>query len=209
VAVRCRLFIFAPKILAQMKQLLCTLFLACSLFTARSQGPANMKISLPALDKSPMDMAYYPIDYPMMKIQNKVAEPLLARLIYSRPQKNGRQVFGELIEYNKIWRLGANEATEVEFFRDVKLNGKKLPKGRYTMYAIPVAEKWTLIFNRDTDSWGAFKYDEKKDVLRVDVPTRKTAEPAEAFTMEFIKGTAGPELYIAWDDVEVRLPIGK
>ena len=64
--------------------------------------------SLQPLDKSPMDMCYFPVNYPVLKIQNKVTEPLAARVIYSRPQKNGRSVFGELVEYNKIWRLGAN-----------------------------------------------------------------------------------------------------
>jgi Protein of unknown function (DUF2911) len=72
---------------------------------------------LPALDKSPMDMSYYPAGYPLLKIQDKATEPLVARVLYSRPQKNGRSVFGELLEYGKIWRLGANEATELEFFK--------------------------------------------------------------------------------------------
>src|SRR5678815_3407801 len=74
----------------------------------------------PALDKSPMDMSYFPANYPVLKIQNKAVEPLMARVVYSRPQKNGRVVFGELVEYNKVWRLGANEATEIELYKDVK-----------------------------------------------------------------------------------------
>src|SRR6476620_3840718 len=77
--------------------------------------------NLPPLDKSPMDMSYYPVNYPILKIQDKATEPLLARVIYGRPQKNGRVIFGELVEYGKIWRLGANEATEIEFYKDVKI----------------------------------------------------------------------------------------
>jgi len=80
-----------------------------------------------------MDMSYYPNGYPVLKIQDKITEPLIARVIYSRPQKNGRVIFGELLEYGKVWRLGANEATEIEFFKDVKNNNKKKKKGRYTM----------------------------------------------------------------------------
>ena len=161
----------------------------------------------PAIDKAPMDMAYYPVNYPVLKIQNKASEPLMARVIYSRPQKNGRSVFGELVEYGKIWRLGANEATEIELYRDVKFNtDNKLKKGRYTMYAIPFQDKWTIIFNKETDIWGAFQYDNKKDVLRVDVPAQKQPDPAEAFTMQFEMDTAGINLVIMWDNVRASIP---
>jgi len=163
---------------------------------------------LPAVDKSPMDMAYYPVNYPVLKIQDKATEPLAARVIYSRPLKNNRTIYGELVEYNKIWRLGANEATEIEFFKNVTVGGKKIPKGRYTLFAIVNPTEWTLIINKDTDIWGAFKYDEKKDVARVTVPAQKTAEPVEAFTMSFNKSNNNTiDLVIAWDTVMVNLPI--
>jgi|SRR5450432_1912005 Protein of unknown function (DUF2911) len=161
----------------------------------------------PLLDKSPMDMSYYPANYPILRIQDKVTEPLLARLIYSRPQRNGRNVFGELLEYNKVWRLGANEATEIEFFQDVMINGKVIAKGKYTMYAIPAEEKWTMILNKETDIWGAFKYESDKDVVRMDVPVQKQTEPLEAFTMFFEKAPAGFVLTAAWDNALVSLPV--
>ncbi|WEK36691.1 MAG: DUF2911 domain-containing protein [Candidatus Pseudobacter hemicellulosilyticus] len=160
----------------------------------------------PAIDKSPMDMAYYPINYPVLKIQHKATEPLACRIVYSRPQKNGRSVFGELVEYGKIWRLGANEATEIELFKDAKVGEQKLKKGRYTMYAIPFQDKWTIIFNKDLDSWGAFLYDEKKDVLRVSVNTEKQNDPAEAYTMLFEKSSVGVNLVMMWDNVKASLP---
>jgi hypothetical protein len=171
-----------------------------------SQVQASLKTKLPVLDKSPMDMTYYPANYPVLKIQDKASEPLLARVIYSRPQKDNRKIFGELVEYNTIWRLGANEATEIDLYKDVKINGKKLAKGRYTVYAIPTADKWTMIFNKDTDTWGAFKYDEKKDVLRVDLPTQKSTEITEAFTIGFAKSATGADMIIAWDDTYVTVP---
>ncbi len=83
-------------------------------------------------------------------------------LFTARPQKNNRSIFGDLVPYDMIWRMGANEATEIEFFRDVKIDGKKLAKGRYTMYAIPSTDKWTIVLNKETDTWGAFGYDDKK-----------------------------------------------
>ena len=154
-----------------------------------------------------MDMSYYPNGYPVSKIQDKPTDPLVARVIYSRPQKNGRTVFGDLIEYGKVWRLGANEATEIEFYQNVKISTTKIKKGRYTMYCIPYADKWTFILNKETDTWGSFKYDMKKDVVRMDVPVQKQTEITESFTMAFEKTATGASLLVAWDDVKISLPV--
>lgn len=162
---------------------------------------------LPPVDKSPLDMSYYPNGYPVLKIQDKLTEPLMARVIFSRPQKNGRVIFGELLEYGKIWRLGANEATEIEFFQPARINGTRVKKGRYTIYCIPYPEKWTVIINRDNDSWGAFKYDETKDVVRIDVPVQKQTEILEFFVMAFEKSATAVNLIIAWDNVKVNVPM--
>jgi hypothetical protein len=162
---------------------------------------------LPGIDKSPLDISYYPVNYPLLKIQDKVTEPLIARVIFSRPEKNKRLIFGELIEYGKVWRLGANEATEIEFYQNVKVNNVRLKKGRYTLYAIPHLLKWTIIFNKENDTWGSFKYDEKKDVLRVDIPVQKQTVIIEHFVMAFDKINAGFTLTMAWDDQLVSLPM--
>lgn len=159
------------------------------------------------IDKSPMDVSYYPVNYPILKIQDRATEALVARVMYSRPQKNGRVVFGELVEYGQVWRLGANEATEIEFYKDVKIGGKKIKKGRYTLYAVVNPDRWVMILNTDTDTWGSFKYDQKKDVVRVEVPVQKNTENLEAFAMSFEKVNGSFNLIAAWDDVMVRLPI--
>ncbi len=168
---------------------------------------ANAQTKLPPVDKSPMDMSYYPNGYPVLKIQDKATGPLLARVIYSRPQKNSRVVFGDLLEYGKVWRMGANEATEIEFYQTVKINNTKIKKGRYTIYCIPYADKWTIIINKETDTWGSFKYENKKDIAKMDVPVQKQTEITEAFVMAFEKSATGTNLIIAWDDVKVSLPI--
>lgn len=162
---------------------------------------------LPPVDKSPMDMSYYPNGYPVLKIQDKPTEPLVARVIYSRPQKNGRTIFGELVAYGQVWRLGANEATEIEFYRPVRIGNTKVKKGRYTLYCIPYQDKWTLILNKETDTWGAFKYDEKNDLVRIDAPLQKQPDILESFAMAFEKSTTGATLIIGWDDVKVNFPI--
>ena len=162
--------------------------------------------AIPPLDKSPMDMSYYPVNYPILKIQDKITEPLVMRIIYGRPQLNGRKIFGGLQEYGEVWRLGANEATEIEFFKDVKINNKKIKKGRYTLYAIPFPEKWTLIVNRETDVWGSFRYDSLKDVVRVDLPVKKS-DMCEDMSIVFEKTSSGADMNMYWDNVKTTLPI--
>lgn len=185
-----------------MKKIISLILLAVSLNVS-----AQIAISpLPPLDKSPMDISYYPANYPLLKIQNKLTEPLVLRLIYSRPQLNGRKVFGELQKFGDVWRLGANEATEIEFFKDVKINRAKIKKGRYTLYCIPYRNKWTLIVNRDTDIWGAFNYNQLKDVVRMDVPIIKT-DTTEVLTIIFEKSATGANMQMYWDDVKAVLPI--
>lgn len=181
------------------------LLLSLAVFTFYATVTAQTK--LPPVDKSPMDMSYYPNGHPVLKIQDKATEPLMARIIYSRPQKNGRVVFGDLLEYGKIWRMGANEATEIEFYQTVKINNTKIKKGRYTMYCIPYADKWTVIVNKETDTWGSFKYDSKKDLVKMDVPVQKQTEITESFAIVFEKSATGSNLVIAWDDVKISLPI--
>ena len=142
---------------------------------------------LPPLDKSPLDISYCPPGYTINKASGNSTEPLVARVIYSRPGVNNRKIFGTLIEYGKVWRVGANEATEIEFFKEVLIGGKKLKKGRYTLYAIPSEKKWTIIFNKETDTWGAFTYDIKKDVMRIEVPVENIVDSVDSFTIYFDK----------------------
>jgi hypothetical protein len=174
-----------------------------SVALVRAQTPGGSS----SLDNSPLDMSYYPVDYPVLKIQDKVSEPLIARVVYSRPQKKGRKLFGELVTYGQVWRLGANEATEIEFFRDVKVDGKQLKKGRYTLYALVNTDSWTIIFNKETDTWGAFRYDTAKDILRADAPVEKQSGITEAFSIVFQKAGKGANLVFNWDDVLVKLPV--
>ncbi len=162
--------------------------------------------ALPPVDKSPMDMSYSPNNYPVLKIQDKLTEPLVARVIYSRPQKSGRAIFGGLVKYGEVWRFGANEATEIEFYKHVRLGGKKIKPGRYTLYAIANESTWTIIVNKETDTWGSFKYDAKKDLVRTQVPVQKTDSPVESLTMAFEKTASGTNLIVAWDAVKVAIP---
>lgn len=164
-------------------------------------------VVFPPVDKSPMDMSYYPTNYPVLKIQDKATEPLVARVVYSRPQKAGRTIFGGLVQYGDLWRLGANEATEIEFYKNVRIGGKKVSKGRYTLYAVVNEKSWTFIVNKETDTWGAFKYNMKKDVLRTDVPVLRNESTIESLVMTFEKTALGCNLIIAWENTRVSVPI--
>ncbi len=185
-----------------MKFILSTLLCVCIHW---SFGQASH--TLPALDQSPMDVVYFPENYPILKIQNKAAAQPVLRIVYSRPHKAGRMIFGGLVDYGDVWRMGANEASEIEFFRDVKINNKIVKKGRYTMYAIPYAEKWTFILNRETDIWGAFKYSSTKDVVRMDIPVFKN-DIVEDMTIDMVRTNFGASMNIYWDDIKASVPIG-
>ena len=158
------------------------------------------------LDKSPMDMNYSPQGYPILKMNGKATQKPNCRILYSRPQKSGRDIFGGIITYGQVWRLGANEATEIEFFRNVSINGKTITKGKYSLYAICNETQWTIILNSEKDVWGLY-YNPKKDVLRFDVPVAQTDKIIEAFTMYFEDVKAGTNLIVMWDTTKIVIPI--
>lgn len=183
-----------------MKQLLFSLCLILTTSAFTQPKPTE-------LDKSPMDMSYWPANYPILKMGGKAKDQPVARIIYGRPLKNGRTIFGGIIQYNEMWRLGANEATEIETFRTIKIAGKILPKGRYTIYCLPTENKWTIIINKDNFCWGNFTYDIKKDVIRTDLDVEKSTESVEAFTIYFDDSKNGANMIFLWDDIKVSLPI--
>ncbi len=157
-----------------------------------------------------MDMSYYPKDFPILHMNGTSDDALVARVIYSRPQKKGRKIFGsgekDLVQYGKEWRMGANEATEIEFFKDVMIGNHKLAKGRYVMYCIPSAQSWKIAFNSNLFTWG-LHMDVKKDIFRIDEPVMNQSPAVEDLTMFFEPGEEGPILNIVWDTVRVKIPI--
>lgn len=158
------------------------------------------------VDLSPMDMSYYPTDYPKIKMSNPSIQPPIARVVYSRPHLQGRKLFTSVLKYDEPWRLGANEATELQFYKDVKIFDDKIKAGRYVLYCIPHQDKWTIVLNSNIDSWGLLT-DSTKDIGRFTVPAKKTNNRIEFFTIVFEKTSLGADLLMAWDNVEARLPI--
>ncbi len=161
--------------------------------------------TLRGLDKSMMDMAYFPDNFAH---DRKPGQKAIVRVTYSRPQKNGREVFGKLVPYEKVWRTGANEATEIKFYQDVELGGKNVKAGTYSLFSIPGEKEWTIILNSDMDYWGAYSYKQANDVLRVTAPVTNANSAVENFTIQFEgKGEKQGVMKLAWDNKVVEVPI--
>ncbi len=171
--------------------------------------PLNNTVSDKArsvLDKSPMDMIYLPEDYPVLKMSGETKELPVARVIYSRPIKEDRSIFGNVVKYGSYWRLGANESTEIEFFRDVTIMEQKVKKGRYIIYCIPFKDKWTIKLNNDLYTWG-LKVHDLGDVYSFDIPVTGLSRAYDVFTMQFVNKNNNANLLMAWDTVRAALPI--
>jgi Protein of unknown function (DUF2911) len=166
----------------------------------------NIPNPLSPVDKSPVDISYFPANYPQLKMAGQDKNPPVARVIYSRPFRDGRKVFGALQKYGEVWRMGANEATEIEFFREVTIQTKKVAAGRYILYCIPYEDKWVIVLNNDLFTWG-LKIDKSKDVLKTEIPVEKLTTPFEALTIVFENAKDGFNVVIAWDDVKASLPV--
>jgi len=131
------------------------------------------------------------------------------KVVYGQPQKKNRVVFGELVPFGQVWRTGANEATEIHITSPVMFSGKNVEAGLYALFTIPGKDTWTIILNKGLGQSGSFQYDEKLDVVRVEVPVSKSDKIYEAFTITFSKTDNGVGLVMNWDDVIVTIPINK
>jgi hypothetical protein len=121
---------------------------------------------------------------------------------YGRPNVKGREIWGGLVPYGKVWRTGADEATTITLSGDVTVEGKALPAGKYAVFTIPEKDKWTVIFNKTAKQWGAFKYDSGQDALRVTVAPKK-ADFVESMDFEI----DGPSVVLRWDELAVPVTI--
>ncbi|MEL7001610.1 MAG: DUF2911 domain-containing protein [Bacteroidota bacterium] len=135
------------------------------------------------------------------------------RITYSRPFKRERKIFGELVPYNKVWRTGANEATSFETNIDLKIEGKLLPAGTYSIFTVPGEESWQVIFNKEVGQWGIDVFsgeanrDDSMDVLTIEVQPIQTQHVFEQFTIDFEHVAHEIEMVLIWDQTLVVVPI--
>jgi len=123
---------------------------------------------------------------------------------YSSPGVKGRTIMGDLVPYGKVWRTGANEATTLTLRKSFNINGTEVPAGKYGLFTIPGEKEWTIIINSTWDQWGAYNYDSSKDVLRFNVPAKKTKELAERMTFEV---TPKGKVTMMWENTMVSFTI--
>jgi len=138
-----------------------------------------------------------------MKYVEQIVSNNKINIQYSSPSVKGRKIWGELVPYNEVWRTGANEATTFEVSKDCKVGGKKLPKGKYSLFTIPSTDEWTVIINSDANQWGAYKYKESKDVLRFKVKPESNSK-TESFNIDVSKTGL---ITLAWDELKVSFEI--
>ncbi|WP_046755886.1 DUF2911 domain-containing protein [Kordia jejudonensis] len=166
----------------------------------------------PKVDKSPTDIAHYPSNaakraFAKTDDQKKSLEPKI-RVIYARPFKKGRDVFGGLLKFGKAWRVGANESTEVLFMTDVMVGDTNVKAGRYSVIIIPEKDSWTLKINSENDGWGNYSYDASKDVASITVPTQKSDKEIEQLSVVlYEKSKNVVHLKIGWDTTVAEFPI--
>lgn len=147
------------------------------------------------LDVSPMDAVSFPTS-------SRVSDKLI-KVVYSRPQLKGRSL-SQLAPNGKVWRTGANEATDVILYKDMKLGGKEIKAGEYSLFTIPGDSEWTIILSKDINVWGTYSYNESNDVIRVKAPVTTSDKSLEAFSITFDKNG---DVYLGWGTVRVAIPL--
>ena len=146
--------------------------------------------------------------------ENRVSPPATATaaigtntitINYSSPQVKGRAIWGGLVPYGEVWRTGANEATTVEFTQNVLIEGQSLSKDVYSLFTIPGPDEWTIIFNLNETQWGAFKYDQSEDALRVNVKPVATDSLTEAMHFSILPDAAANAgiIQLNWEKLQV------
>ena len=162
------------------------------------------------MDVSPLDMAHYPdksayTNY--LEGEEKNMTPKI-QVTYSRPAKKERDIFGTLLKDTKVWRVGANEATEIAFFQNVSIGDTEIARGRYALFAELNGSNWNLIFSKDYPIWGVHDRDEAKDIAKVSVPVTHEDEVVEHLSIIFEEQSSElVYMVIAWDKTRVEVPI--
>ena len=170
-----------------MKKLFLTTFLALSV-------AAYSQFTLPAAS-------------PRQKVEQQFSMSKIT-VDYGRPGVKGRKIFGDLVPFGKVWRVGANSSTKITFEQSVNFGGKTVSAGTYGLFVIPTEKEWKVILNKDSQQWGAYTFDEKLNVVDVTLPVQKLAEKQEWFEIELnpVDDNA-VNLVMKWDFTKVELPL--
>lgn len=128
------------------------------------------------------------------------------KIEYSRPSVRDRKIFGELLPFDKVWRLGANAPTMITIDQPITIDNQVLPEGTYAIFAFPGEKEWKIVFNSDVEQWGANNYDESKDLVTIKVKILDEGF-TETLTIEFGNFTINSaDLIIKWEKITVKVP---
>ncbi len=130
------------------------------------------------------------------------------KINYGRPNVKKRKIFGGLLEFGKIWRLGADYQTIIDLQNEYVIKGDTIPKGQYALYAIPNESNWILFFNKDTKGWGQYTYKPENNLYEFNFPVEKSPEFTETFTIGFSNTSLNNgEMYVQWENSRIKIPI--
>jgi len=196
------------KMQTMMRTVLCRITCLALVSSALNAQPVKAQTKTTDKDKGQVT-ATKKDDRPSPPIQavEKVGD-ISITINYSSPGVKGRPVWGELVPYDKVWRTGANEASTIEVSRDCKVGGGMLRAGKYAIFSIPGQNEWTIILNSVPDQWGAYKYDEAKDVLRFKVKPLASPEFNERLKFEIVSDAqANGKIIIYWENLMIPFEI--
>jgi hypothetical protein len=171
---------------------LCAILSVCLLLCSATIASAQEKKSRPS---------------PPAKAECKLADGKTITVDYSSPRAKGRKIFGGLVPYGQVWRAGANEATTFATSSDITVGGKAVPAGKYTIFAIPGEDKWTLVISKKTGEWGTAYPGADNDLARIDMKVSKPSSPVENFTIAFNQNGNACTMRMEWENTQASVDI--
>ena len=185
-------------------------FYTCNTSSSKATKESNQPLTAVSTPvKSSIDFSYETtvieadLPSPRKEMNGHIAD-LKIKVNYGSPSVKGREIWGELVPFGKVWRTGANEATTITIDKDITLNQKALNAGTYSLFTLPTSEGWQMIFNTTTDQWGAYEYESSKDVLRIPVAPQVVDVLSEM--MEFI--IDGDQVILLWENLRIPVIVG-
>lgn len=183
-----------------MKRTLFLLTLALAFVSLNAQAQ-----KFPALDPSPMDAAFFPSNSANAEFSGPRVEAKI-KLYYSRPQLNDRPI-SELVPDGKMWRFGANEASEITFYQDVTIGNSKVKAGTYAVFIDAKGKSWDFVLHSKLNTWGNFLMDGSKEIARVAGAMSTNGDSVEALSVIFKEVDGGAHMVVGWENTIAEMPI--
>jgi hypothetical protein len=146
---------------------------------------------------------------PPASAECKLPDGKTVKTDYSSPRVKGRKIYGGLVPYGQVWRLGANESTTFVTDADLTVGGTNVPAGSYTIFAVPNADKWQLVISKTTGEWGTQYPGEGQDLARVDMKVSQLPSKLENFTISYQPSGEGCTMNVDWDTTRASVDLAE